>query len=85
MPKYFYRYFPIKALGEGPRLLLFYSKEEFEDIRVNPEEWATYKPSELAQFHIQEACMNLLMDLSGKKERQRLWSLISAYPSGKEV
>ncbi|GBP56318.1 Glutathione S-transferase 2 [Eumeta japonica] len=47
MPKYVYRYFPIKALGEGPRLLLSYGKEEFEDIRVNPDEWVTYKPKTL--------------------------------------
>ncbi|KAI5637802.1 hypothetical protein NE865_09457 [Phthorimaea operculella] len=44
MPKVVFSYFPVKALGEGPRMLLAYGGQEFEDRRVAPEEWAQYKP-----------------------------------------
>ncbi|GBP56310.1 Glutathione S-transferase 2 [Eumeta japonica] len=49
MPKYVYRYFPVKALGEGPRLLFSYGKEEFEDIRITFEEWDNHKS--IVEFH----------------------------------
>lgn len=55
MPKYVYHYFPVKALGEAPRMLLSYGGQEFEDIRVNPEQWPEYKPSE---FHAHIAYYN---------------------------
>ncbi|KAJ0174440.1 hypothetical protein K1T71_009548 [Dendrolimus kikuchii] len=43
MPKYVFYYFPVKALGEGPRMLLAYGNIEFEDKRIPMEEWATFK------------------------------------------
>lgn len=46
MPNIVFHYFPIKALGEPSRLLLAYGGEEFEDKRINPEDWPAYKPSE---------------------------------------
>ncbi|XP_023950267.2 glutathione S-transferase 2 [Bicyclus anynana] len=44
MPKTTVYYFPLKALGEGIRLLLAYGGEEFEDRRVAKEEWPEMKP-----------------------------------------
>ncbi|XP_045775002.1 uncharacterized protein LOC123873935 [Maniola jurtina] len=45
MPKVTVYYFPLKALGEGIRLLLAYGGEEFEDRRVTKEEWPAIKPT----------------------------------------
>ncbi|XP_039756717.1 glutathione S-transferase 2-like isoform X2 [Pararge aegeria] len=45
MPKIAVYYFPLKALGEGIRLLLAYGGEEFEDCRITKEEWADVKPT----------------------------------------
>ncbi|KOB19243.1 Glutathione S transferase 2-like protein, partial [Operophtera brumata] len=45
MAKYTFSYFPIKALGEGPRLLLAYGGEEWKDNRVSPDQWPDFKPS----------------------------------------
>lgn len=44
MPKYTYTYFPVKALGEAPRLLMVYGGQDFEDVRVSPENWPELKP-----------------------------------------
>lgn len=44
MPVVKFYYFPIKALGEGPRLLLAYGGQEFQDIRVDKESWPEFKP-----------------------------------------
>lgn len=44
MTKYTLSYFPIKALAEGPRLLLAYGGEEWEDNRVTKEDWPAFKP-----------------------------------------
>ena len=44
MSKYTYYYFDAKALGESGRLLLAYGGQEFEDIRLNDEEWPAIKP-----------------------------------------
>ncbi|KAL4714874.1 hypothetical protein ACJJTC_012546 [Scirpophaga incertulas] len=45
MPKVEFSYFPVKALGEGPRLLMSYGGQEFDDIRVTMEDWPALKPS----------------------------------------
>nr|UQQ66584.1 glutathione S-transferase sigma 7 [Conogethes punctiferalis] len=45
MPKVVYNYFPLKALGEGIRLLLSYGGQEFEDNRIPSDKWPEYKPS----------------------------------------
>lgn len=47
MPKYVYHYFPVKALGEGPRLLLAYGGEEWEDKRLPMDKWLEFKPKTL--------------------------------------
>ncbi|KAJ2940405.1 hypothetical protein O0L34_g84 [Tuta absoluta] len=44
MPKVVFTYFPSKALGEGPRMLLAYGGQEFEDRRIQPEQWPELKP-----------------------------------------
>jgi prostaglandin-H2 D-isomerase / glutathione transferase len=44
MPKVVFTYFPVKALGEGPRMLLAYGGQEFEDDRISPENWPKIKP-----------------------------------------
>lgn len=38
-------YFNVKALGEGIRMLLAYGGQEFEDIRVERDNWPELKPS----------------------------------------
>ncbi|XP_026330565.1 glutathione S-transferase 2-like [Hyposmocoma kahamanoa] len=44
MSKVVLHYFPLKALGEGPRMLLAYGGQEFEDHRVPEEQWPDFKP-----------------------------------------
>ncbi|KPJ10578.1 Glutathione S-transferase 2 [Papilio machaon] len=44
MPKVTVTYFNVKGLGEGIRMLLAYGGQEFEDIRVDKEQWAELKP-----------------------------------------
>jgi hypothetical protein len=43
-PTYKLTYFNLKALGEPIRLLLSYGGVEFEDHRIEKEEWAQLKP-----------------------------------------
>lgn len=43
MPKYKVTYFSIKGLGEPVRLMLSYAGEEFEDVRLNMEDWPNQK------------------------------------------
>lgn len=43
-PKYRLTYFPAKALGEPMRLLMAYGKIDFEDVRINFEDWPALKP-----------------------------------------
>ncbi|KAL4714893.1 hypothetical protein ACJJTC_012565 [Scirpophaga incertulas] len=45
MSKVEFTYFPVKALGEGPRLLMSYGGQAFEDNRINPADWPTIKPT----------------------------------------
>ncbi|XP_068617890.1 glutathione S-transferase 2-like [Battus philenor] len=45
MPKVTVTYFNVKGLGEGIRMLLAYGGQEFEDKRVEKEQWAELKPS----------------------------------------
>lgn len=45
MPKVVFRYFPAKGMGEGSRLLLAYGGQQFEDVRIAPENWPQYKSS----------------------------------------
>ncbi|XP_075980039.1 glutathione S-transferase 2-like [Anticarsia gemmatalis] len=47
MPKVVYHYFPLKGLGEAPRMLLAYGGQEFEDHRISFEEWPEYKSKTL--------------------------------------
>lgn len=51
MVKYTFSYFPIKALGEGPRLLLAYGGEDWKDNRVGHDQWPDFKPSESINFY----------------------------------
>nr|CAD7259031.1 unnamed protein product [Timema shepardi] len=44
-PKYKLIYFNVKALGEPIRFLLSYGKQEFEDYRLENEQWPTLKPT----------------------------------------
>lgn len=45
MPAYKVMYFNVKALAEPLRFLLSYGGLEFEDVRVEKDEWAALKPS----------------------------------------
>ncbi|KAL4714873.1 hypothetical protein ACJJTC_012545 [Scirpophaga incertulas] len=38
-------YFPVKAMGEGLRLLMSYGGQAFEDNRINSTDWPTIKQS----------------------------------------
>ncbi|XP_072944772.1 glutathione S-transferase 2-like [Epargyreus clarus] len=44
MPKVAVHYFNARGLGEGPRMLLAYGCQEFEDHRVEREDWPEFKP-----------------------------------------
>ncbi|XP_013148281.1 PREDICTED: glutathione S-transferase 2-like [Papilio polytes] len=44
MPKVTVTYFNTKGLGEGIRMLLAYGGQEFEDVRLEKEQWAELKP-----------------------------------------
>lgn len=44
MPQYKLTYFNIRWLGEGARVLFHYAGVPFEDVRVNPQQWAELKP-----------------------------------------
>ncbi|KAJ2940386.1 hypothetical protein O0L34_g63 [Tuta absoluta] len=45
MPKYVLTYFNVKALAEPSRLLLSYGGQEFEDRRIERENWEKVKPN----------------------------------------
>ncbi|CAH2044172.1 unnamed protein product, partial [Iphiclides podalirius] len=45
MPIIVFKYFRVKALGEGGRMLLAYGGQEFVDHRVSDQEWPTLKPT----------------------------------------
>ncbi|KAI5637801.1 glutathione S-transferase 2 [Phthorimaea operculella] len=45
MPKYVVTYFNVKALAEPTRLLLSYGGQEFEDRRIEREDWEKIKPN----------------------------------------
>lgn len=47
MPAYKIVYFNVKALAEPMRFLLSYGNIDFEDVRVEREDWPALKPSEL--------------------------------------
>ncbi|KAJ2940404.1 hypothetical protein O0L34_g83 [Tuta absoluta] len=65
MPKVVFSYFPVKALGEGPRMLLAYGGQEFEDRRIPSEQWPEYKPqTPFGQMPV--------MEIDGKQYAQSL-------------
>lgn len=43
-PKYKLTYFGLKGLGEAVRFILSYMEEDFVDVRVEMDEWASVKP-----------------------------------------
>lgn len=45
MPTYKFYYFPARGAGEPCRLVFHLAGVEFEDIRLNREEWLQHKPS----------------------------------------
>lgn len=45
MTKYKVRYFNVMGLGEPIRFLLSYGGVDFEDIRIDRDEWPKIKPS----------------------------------------
>lgn len=44
-PTFKLTYFNVKALAEPTRYLFAYGGIEYEDVRINEEEWAALKPS----------------------------------------
>ncbi|XP_068617952.1 glutathione S-transferase 2 [Battus philenor] len=47
MPKIVFTYFNLRALGEAARLLMTYGGEEFEDHRIDMEQWKEIKAKTL--------------------------------------
>ncbi|CAB3234383.1 unnamed protein product [Arctia plantaginis] len=43
MSKYVFYYFTVRGLGEGPRILLAFGGQEFEDNRLTQEQWPDFK------------------------------------------
>ncbi|CAG9788907.1 unnamed protein product [Diatraea saccharalis] len=65
MPTVKFTYFPAKALGESCRLLLAYGGQEFEDYRINPDNWPNIKPTTpFGQLPV--------LEIDGKKYAQSL-------------
>lgn len=56
MPSYKVIYFNVKALAEPLRFLLSYGNLEFEDVRVERDEWAALKPSKFLSSKITYFC-----------------------------
>ncbi|KAI5637800.1 hypothetical protein NE865_09455 [Phthorimaea operculella] len=54
MPKYVVTYFNVRGLGEPSRLLLSYGGQEFEDRRIEREEWEKVKPKAAAAIQEQD-------------------------------
>jgi hypothetical protein len=59
-PTYKLTYFNVKALGEPIRFLLSYGGIEFEDHRIEKEEWPQLKPCKFS--HILVCTLTLSMD-----------------------
>lgn len=51
MPQYKVIYFNVKALAEPMRFLLSYGNIDFEDVRVEKEDWPALKPSKSNRRH----------------------------------
>ena len=51
-PAYKLTYFNVKATGEPIRFLLSYGGVEFEDHRIEKEEWAKVKPCKSSDVHV---------------------------------
>jgi hypothetical protein len=54
MATYKLTYFNLKALGEPIRFLLHYGKIEFEEVRIEIEDWPNYKACETTQIEFQK-------------------------------
>lgn len=50
MPAYKIIYFNVKALAEPMRFLLSYGNIDFEDVRVEKEDWPELKPSKFSIY-----------------------------------
>jgi prostaglandin-H2 D-isomerase / glutathione transferase len=50
MPSYKVTYFNVTALGEPIRMLLKYGDIDFEDVRVERDDWPAMKDSEYFNF-----------------------------------
>jgi len=62
-PTYKLTYFNVAALGEPIRFLLSYGGVEFEDHRIDSEEWAQLKPCKSS--HSLVCTLTLSMDVVG--------------------
>lgn len=51
-PTYKLTYFNIQLLGEPIRMLLSYGGLNFEDVRIEQEDWPALKPSKLSSVDI---------------------------------
>lgn len=51
MSQYKIIYFNVKALAEPMRFLLSYGNINFEDVRVEKEDWPALKPSKYQYIH----------------------------------
>lgn len=61
MPKIIYHYYPVKSLGEAPRLLLAYGGEGFEDNRISGDVWAAFKPRKHKKYICYRIQFNLTL------------------------
>lgn len=52
MPEYKITYFNVKALAEPMRFLLAYGNIDFEDVRIEKENWPAIKDSKFVIFLI---------------------------------
>jgi hypothetical protein len=72
MPVYKLHYFDAKGIAEVSRLLLAAAGVEYEDIRIQPEEWPAKKASESRMILIQRSVLAIVFTIIGADIYRRL-------------
>jgi hypothetical protein len=83
-PTYKLTYFNVKALAEPIRMLFHYANVEFEDVRVEREDWPNLKPRKFDLFVLDEFHFSTFFDYRNAMEcnagARRRWKSIGPIP-----